>query len=454
MRVVLAVLLVLILVPGGFAQDSSEWYQGKPIKDIVFSGLKHVSAPELEGVVEPYIGRKFSDDLFWELQGRLYALEYFERIEPTAVPSGALGNEVVIRFTVVERPIVSRIVFAGNGSLRRNELLNVVTLKPNDVVTQVKLRVDELAITNKYLEKGFPDVRVRSETSADRNEAILVTFHIEEGDRIAIEELLFEGISIFSARTLRGRLSLKVKGVLNDGAFQEAKLLSDREALTQYYHDRGYLDAAVLDVIREIRKDEQGAHFMSLTFRIHEGRLYNFEGVRFEGNEIFPTEQLAAQIYSKPGETANAKKLEADLQRVADLYYENGYIFNSINRVEERNSDAGTIAFTIVIVERGRAHIENIIVRGNRKTKTGVILREIPLESGDVFSKTKVMDGMRNLYNLQYFSLVAPDTPGGSADNLMDLVINVEEQPTTDIQFGMTFSGTSEPDTLPISLLF
>jgi outer membrane protein insertion porin family len=61
------------------------------------------------------------------------------------------------------------------------------------------------------------------------------------------------------------------------------------------------------------------------------------------------------------------------------------------------------------------------------------------------------MDGMRNLYNLQYFSMVAPDTPPGSVDSLMDLVFNVEEQPTTDLQFGLTFSGSSDPETFPVS---
>jgi outer membrane protein insertion porin family len=76
------------------------------------------------------------------------------------------------------------------------------------------------------------------------------------------------------------------------------------------------------------------------------------------------------------------------------------------------------------------------------------------LESGDVFSKAKVMDGLRNLYNLQYFSAITPDTPQGSTDNLMDLVITVEEQPTTDLQLGLTFSGTSNPDEWPVSLLF
>jgi outer membrane protein insertion porin family len=61
------------------------------------------------------------------------------------------------------------------------------------------------------------------------------------------------------------------------------------------------------------------------------------------------------------------------------------------------------------------------------------------------------MEAWRNLMNLQYFSNVVPDTPLGSADNLMDLVFVVEEQPTMDLQFGITFSGSADPESFPVS---
>ena len=63
------------------------------------------------------------------------------------------------------------------------------------------------------------------------------------------------------------------------------------------------------------------------------------------------------------------------------------------------------------------------------------------------------MDGLRNLYKLQFSSAVTPETPPGSSDALIDLVFNVEEQPTTDVQFGFTFSGSSDPNTFPISVM-
>ncbi|MDR2922222.1 MAG: outer membrane protein assembly factor BamA [Treponema sp.] len=442
----------------GFAQEApsragDEWYQGKIIKDIVFSGLRHVKETELEGLMEPYKGLPFDDSLFWEIQGRLYALEYFDLISPGIERADYAGNEIIIRFTVTERPTVGRINFIGNSGIRRHELLETITIKNNDVVNRVKLTVDEQAIVNKYLGKGYPDVKVRSEIQAASGSTVVINFYITEGDKISISEFRFEGNSVFSARTLRGRLSLKAKSLLSDGAFQEAKLIADIASITQYYHERGYIDAEIVDVTREIEKDAKENNNMILTFRIKEGRIYTFGGVTFEGNQIFSTEQLSALIKSKTGEKINARRLQADLQSVSDLYYENGYIFNVINRDERKNPVEGIVAYHITIVERGRAHIENIIVKGNDKTRTDVIMREVPLEPGDVFSKAKVEEAWRNLMNLQYFSSVSVETPFGSEDSLMDLVFVVEEQPTVDLQLGLTFSGSADPDTFPVSAL-
>jgi len=433
------------------AEGGGEWYQGKPIRDIVFTGLRHITSSELEAIINPYKGQNFNDVIFWELQGKLYALEYFERIEPSTHRVDATGSEVIIRFAVEERPVIGRINFVGNSGLRRSELLDTISIKQNDIFNQAKIRADVEAIKNKYVEKGYPDASVTTtETQSGKDNNITLIFNITEGTQISISRIDFQGNTKFSVRALRGQLSLKPRSLIRDGAFQEAKLLADREAVEKYYKDRGYIDAEVRDVTRTYETDEKRTNLI-LTFYIEEGEIYTFGGVTFEGNVIFTSEQLGKLINSKVGEIINESRLEADLQRVLDLYYENGYIFNSIVRVPEKNDNTFVLSYNISIVERGRAHIENIIVRGNDKTKTSVILREIPLEPGDIFSKTKIMEAMRNLYNLQFFSTVMPDTPQGSVESLMDLIFTVEEQPTTDVQFGLTFSGSSDPDAFPIS---
>jgi len=430
-------------------QDQQDWFTGKPIADIKFSGIKNISMSELEALVFPYKGRVYDEYLYTEILTKLFALNYFIHID-VATQRADGGSKVTLVFTVTEFPVVSRINFTGNSSVRRGELSDVISTKTSNFHNPVKVRADVEAIKNKYVEKGFPNANVSVTETPSGDSSIVLTFVINEGNKITIKSIEFQGNAKFSNATLRGQISLKAKTLLKDGAFQEAKLLEDIEALKKYYHDRGFIDADVKDVTRTFENDDKGAQ-MTLTFMIEEGNMFTFNGVTFNGNIIFTTAQLEKLIYSRKGEIINYTKIMTDLQRVSDLYYENGYIFNLIERTAQKNEQDNTVSYKVSIVERGRAYIEDIIVLGNEKTKTEVILREIPLEPGDVFSKTKVMEAMRNLYNLQFFSTVMPDTQQGSSENLMVLVFNVEEQPTTDVQFGFTFSGSADPESFPIS---
>jgi len=448
------VFLFLMAAVLGFSQETSQpgdnWYQGKPIKDIVFIGLKNIKQSVLDALMNPYKGRPFDDNIFLEMQGKLYALEYFDRLEPSTRRANAEGSEVIIAFSVVERPVIKRITFVGNSGLRRNELLDVINSKIDDTYNQAKVRTDSEAIVNKYIEKGYPNATVAASEVRTGDSAVTLVFNIKEGDRISISKIYFQGNSKFKENILRKQLSLKVKTLFNNGAFLESKLLADREAVTKYYHDRGYIDAVVKDITRTYETDSKGIN-MVLTFLIEEGNAFKFAGISFEGNVIFTTEQLQKLVSSKVGAIVNMTRVEMDLQRVSDLYFENGYISNTIVRIPHKDYQTYELSFLISIEERSRAYVENIIIKGNEKTKDNVILREIPLEPGDVFSKTKFMDAIRNLYNLQYFSNIVPDPTQGSAEHLMDLVFTFEEQLTTELQFGLTFSGSADPETFPIS---
>jgi outer membrane protein assembly factor BamA len=91
------------------SDSAGEWSQGKPIQDIVFEGLHSIKASELDGLMKPFIGVLFNNDVFWEIQGRLYALEYFVTITPSAVPADPTGSALILRFRVAERTVESNL---------------------------------------------------------------------------------------------------------------------------------------------------------------------------------------------------------------------------------------------------------------------------------------------------------------------------------------------------------
>jgi len=430
------------------AQAANDWYLGKPISEIRFDGLVTVQKSDLEGVTRPYIGQKFTQDLFQNLQSDLYNLDYFDGlIVPTAVKADDKGSTVILIFKVKEKPIVGEIVFTGNKKVGKGELNGALTIKRGDLINSAKVKNDEDALLKYYHEHGFLDAAVTSSTESIDEHKTKVIFHITEGIQNAVKSITFKGNSFASDSTLRGLMDTKVQGLFNNGLFKEADFTKDLRSIESYYWNHGYLDARVIDVQRNVTFDKKSErNGLDIVISLKEGSPLIFGGFTFEGNHIFNTDTLSALVREPVGKTVNKERLEADYQRVVDLYLENGYIFNSINRKEVR--EGNKVSYVISIVERPRAHIESIVVRGNTKTKEKVILREIPIAVGDVFSKAKIVDGMRNLYNLQYFSSITPDTPQGSEDGLMDLVFNVEEGKTANISFGLAFSGTTS---FPIS---
>lgn len=448
-------LLIALIVATGFtaiapvasAQEAADWYVNQPIVDITFDGLSSVPEADLAPVVKSYLGEPFTERRFLELQRRLYALDYFVTIVPEAVHPET-GDGVIIRFTVTERPTVDEIQFTGNRHVRTADLLDAVLLKSGDMITLAKRRVDEQAIKDLYLERGYPDVDVSStvdEQQTDRGTQHVVVFDITEGQQVTIRDIRFSGNNFASASTLRGRMDSKAQSIFNSGVFQASVLENDKLEIEKYYHERGYVDAKVVDVTEDFERDEAAERtYLVLTVYVEEGEQYTFGGITFEGNTIFTSEELAQLIRVREGAILNSVRLQDGISAVQDLYYQNGYIFNGFNVSEDRDEQALSIAVTMTIVEQARAHIENIIVRGNSKTKDYVIEREIPLEVGDVFSVSRIREGIQNLNNLQYFSAINPETPQGSADGLMDLIINVEEAQTADIRFGVSFGGSSE----------
>lgn len=436
-----------------FAEDS-EWYWNQPISKIDFVGLKNVKKSELSGLTSSYIGTLFTEDTYNDIIDRLYALDYFEDVSPYAKHDGKSENNVLLVFEVVEHPVIKEINLVGNTRIRNGELREQIKLKTSDVYVESKVLVDERIIRNYYMSKGYTTSKV-SHTVEKTDDGMIINFNINEGANTVIKEIAFSGNTIVSSRTLKSKLELKEIGFMRNGAYQPTTLEKDKQTVITYYREKGYADANVLDVkIESAFNESKSRNDLTLTFIIQEGFQYTYTGMTITGNEVFTTEELLPNAKLKVGSTYNETKFQEDLNTIQSVYYENGYMSNGFDITPIKDSDRHEISFNVTIKESSRSHIENIIIKGNSKTKDYVIRREIPIEPGDVFSREKIYTAMRSLLNLQYFSNVIPEPQQGSEANLVDLVWNVEEQSTKMLQFGLTFSGVTVPNQLPISLFF
>lgn len=452
-RFFLSFFILFFIISGAMAQDDPDWFWNHTISKIEFEGLNVVKKSDLTGVTGSYIGEPFTEELYSDILDRLYALDFFEDIEPYAKPDKD-ANKIILVFTVKEYPPISKIDFIGNNKIRNGELKESIRSKTNEIYNESKVLIDERLIREHYVEKGYTDATV-THAVEETPDGVVITFTISEGRSSVISEIHMMGNTIASERALKNKISLKEIGFLKDGAFKSTALEQDKKTIITYYNERGYIDANILDVkITSTDNEEKQRTDLSITFVIQEGVQYKYAGMTITGNQIFTTETLMSCMKLKEGAIFNLTKFEEGLAAIGNVYYESGYMSNGFYPVPSKDMDRKEISYNLVIEERARSHVENIIIKDNNKTKDYVIKREIPIEEGDVFSREKIITGLRNLYSLQYFSNIVPDVVQGSEENLVDLVFSVEESSTINVNFGMAFSGISEANDIPVSVYF
>ena len=91
-RYVLCFVVCILMVMSTLYAQSDDWYYGKRIKDITFVGLSNIRSADLSGIVSPFTGQDFSDELYSEILNKIYALDYFEDLYPVALPGDPQNN--------------------------------------------------------------------------------------------------------------------------------------------------------------------------------------------------------------------------------------------------------------------------------------------------------------------------------------------------------------------------
>ena len=192
-------------------------------------------------------------------------------------------------------------------------------------------------------------------------------------------------------------------------------------------YNQGYFSYVDVDI-----RPEGGG--VSVMFNVQENPI--IESINFSGNTIYKSEQLMTEVFSQVGTVFNRAFFRNDLDRIQEKYHKDGYV---MVRVSDVQIQGGDIYVTIL-----EPTINNIIIQGNKKTKTYVISREIKLKKGDIFNATKFRHQLSRLQGLGYFEDVNVnfDIPEDS-DGIVDLILTVKEKRTASIGVNVAYGSES-----------
>jgi outer membrane protein insertion porin family len=407
-----------------------------------FKGFRSVSDQYIFGNIQLRPGMNYNPALLDQSIRTLYSTGYFEFVEVRV--ENAENDTVDVIFEMVSKYTIERIRFLGNDSYSDSRLASKAEIESGNPLDEYLVSVAAGAITEYYVEKGFPDVEVDYRIQRDEQTGFaVVNFDIDEGGKVRITEINFEGNEAFKDKVLRKQLETSEHGwlswLIGSGKFDEKKFKEDLNILRKFYRDSGYLDCV-------INEDEVSIDFVEtdeivITIPVIEGQLYFLGEFTVENATVYTTDELLGQVRLQTGDPFSPQGVDDAATAIRDYYTSQGYLDSRVRAERVPNMETRKIDVVFRVRESEKFYVESIKVEGNTKSKARVIIRELALSPGDVFDLKRMEVSQRRLENTSFFQDVRLNPEPTNVPGRKDLGITVREGRTGNFTFGAGFGS-------------
>jgi outer membrane protein insertion porin family len=356
-----------------------------------------------------------------------------------------VGNVLVVK--VVENPIINRIAFEGNHKLSDKDLENQIALRPRTVYTRARVQEAVQRILELYRQHGRFGATVDPEIIPLSENRVDLAFEINEGEFTGIRSINFIGNHAFTETKLRGVIATTetrwYKFFTSNDSYDPDRLAYDRELLRRFYLTEGYADFRIVSAVAELTPSHNG---FILTFTLDEGHRYKFGKISVHITlKGLPPAAVMPLLTVHSGDWYNAEQVEHSISILTDTLGDRGYAFVQVKPEITRNRQKRTVDIVFNVEQGPRVYVERIDIVGNVRTLDKVIRREMLLVEGDAFNTTKMQRSQQRIKNLGFFKKVTVTNGPGSAPDQTVVTVEVEEQSTGELSFGLGLSTTDGP---------
>jgi outer membrane protein insertion porin family len=437
-----------------------------PFEDVIeslnFRGLRRVPPDTLRVLLGSKKGDKYDEEQLHRDYMALYNTGRFDDLTIEKEP-GRTGW--IITFVAVERRIVRAIKYDGLKSISVSEVLD--RFKERKVGLSVESQYDpnkvqraRVVLQDYLAERGRQFATVEPEVHQVPPSSLEVNFKVDEGPKVKVGQIAFDGNNHFSARILkRSMKNLHPIGIpysiffedLFSKTYDSTKLEEDQQRLELFYKDNGYFTAHTTEAKVEI-VDVGGGRFRlplikstkvgkdaNVHISVEEGRLYHLNNVNIVGMKLFRTnEPILKTFQMQPGDVFSTAKLRKGFTDLTKIYGNFGYIDFVSDPNFEPVPGTDKLDLTLTFDEGKQFFVRRIDFSGNTTTRDKVIRRELLVDEGDVFNTHLWELSILRLNQLGYFEVLkesdAADIKRDTKNNTVDLTLKVKERGKNTVQ--------------------
>jgi outer membrane protein insertion porin family len=372
---------------------------------------------------------------------KIYSMKYFENVEAHQETANGLN---ILQFKLKEKPIITKITFEGNDGLSDDDLKGQVKSKVFTILDTTTIKTDVQTLLKFYEEKGYFLASIDFQEKKLNEENIELIFNIKEFDKVKVKKINFLGNIAFKDEELKSILQTQEDTLFSfmsgSGNFKEVNFQNDIERMKYFYRMKGYLQINIGTPEITVSEDKK---WVFITMKVQEGPQFTVNKITFQGEVLFPENELHEKMVLKENETYSEESLRKDIQMLTEMYQDEGYAFanviRNLNVVPGENKVDVEFSF-----EKGKiAYFGRIRIKGNPKSRDKVIRREITIKEGQKFNGTDLRQSKENVQRLGFYepeSIVFNTVSPKDKEDVLDVEVSVKEKNTGQISLGAGYS--------------
>jgi outer membrane protein insertion porin family len=142
----------------------------------------------------------------------------------------------------------------------------------------------------------------------------------------------------------------------------------------------------------------------------------------------------------RTGQTYSPLLIDNNITRMETLALKKGLNFIRVEPRITRNDRGQAVDIEFAIVRGERVFVERIDIEGNTTTLDQVIRRQFRTSEGDPFNPREIRQAAERIRALGFFADAQVNAEQGSAEDQVVVNVDVEEQPTGSLSFGLSYS--------------
>jgi outer membrane protein insertion porin family len=401
------------------------------INQIEVIGNKRISKESVIVFSKLNTGSNYSENLVNESLKNLYDTNFFEDVDITFI-----NNKLTINLT--ENPIIEELEIVG---VKKKSFLEFIKenmyLKERVSFNQFYLNKDISLIKNILKTNGYYFSTIKSSLTKNQTlNSVKLKINLDLGEKAKIKNISFIGNKIIKDKKLLEIIASeehKFWKFISTKVYLSEKLIDlDKRLLKNYYLNRGFYNAKILDNFVELNKENSS---FNLTYNIDAGEKFLFNNFSLSLPDDYSKKDFNSinKIFEKnKNKTYSLETINNILNEIEKVAATRLYDFIDA-KVEENIVDKNKLNLNFVVSDSNKFYVERINILGNYTTIEEVIRNQLIVDEGDPLNNLLFNKSINEIRSLRIFKNVKSNIKDGSNENLKIIDITVEEQPTGEI---------------------